>query len=436
MNIITNKKQLATTPLRKDALAIIESGYRAIDIKYMVDSRVRVKGRTLTVRGTHNRTSARLPKDGRVYVIGVGKGTNAAVHAIAGKLKSRMTEGLSLDIKGSPRPLKNYSRVIEMWGTHPTPSLKNIRATKRILSTVKHLSGDDLVVYVIGGGGSSLLCGSFQEYILGKDVFSKMTLKGAPIQDLNIVRKHLSEVKGGWLAYHTYPARSLSLIVSDVCGDDDSVIASGPTVYDKSTVNDARSVLKKYGVSTTKLLLNETPKDKKLFVRARHLLFVDNSDALMAMKKKAVMLGYKAHIFSTALEGEAKTALVSMVKKTIKGEALLAGGETTVRLGAEKGIGGRNQEASLGVLADAWDGKLSLLGTLAISFASDGYDNTPSAGAFADATALVTASEENIDPTQYLLKHDSFTFFSKMGNMMHVKHTAFNVSDLMLVLKK
>jgi glycerate-2-kinase len=433
---ILNKKELAVTPLRKDACAILEAGYNAIEIAPLVRRRMNRDKDILHIHSHDEDYDILLSDASRVVVIGFGKGSYTAVTEIAHILGPYAKECIALDVKASCRPKKLHKDVRVFWGTHPTPSAANVRATNHIMDVAASLGEDDVVLYVVAGGGSSLLCGSVDEMEGGKKVFSLLTRKGASIAELNVVRKHLSIVKGGGLAKFSFPARAVSLIVSDVCGNDFGTIASGPTVYDNNTIDDALAVLKKYRVPAKGLVFVETPKEKKFFTVTKALLFACNQDAVMAMQEKARELGYVAKVISLALEKEAKELFSPMLEKVKKGQALIGGGESTVTLSGTPGNGGRNQEAVLAAIVDAYDGEVILADTVVASIASDGYDNTSVAGAIADDVLMREIVSGDINPTPYLAGHNAYPFFKKIGGHVCVERKHFNVSDLFLVIKK
>jgi len=432
---LLNKKELAVTPLRKDACAIIEAGYNAIEIAPLVRRRMERKKDVFIIRSHGQDHTVSLADASRVVVIGFGKGSYAAVTEIAHVLGPYAKECVALDVKASCTPKKPHKNVKVFWGTHPTPSAANVRATKYIIDVAASLGKDDVVLYVVAGGGSSLLCGSADEMEGGKKVFHALTKKGASIAELNVVRKHLSVVKGGGLAKFSFPAQVVSLIVSDVCGNDFGTIASGPTVYDNSTIDDALAVLKKYRVSAKGLVFVETPKEKKFFSFTTALLFACNQDAVMAMQEKARVLGYRAKVVSLALEKEARELFAPMLEAIKTGQAFVGAGESTVTFSKKPGKGGRNQEAALAALVEAYKGNISLARTLVASVASDGYDNTPVAGAFVDDTLMRKVLLKDIDPTPYLIDHNAHPFFKKMGGHICIERKHFNVSDLFLVLR-
>ncbi|MBI3638378.1 glycerate-2-kinase family protein, partial [Candidatus Wolfebacteria bacterium] len=259
----------------------------------------------------------------RVFIIGVGKGSSLAILSLSkilASLGNRFVGGISLDNKF---PISNFqflnksqfskSKIKFFIGTHPLPSKKNLQATKEIIKLASGLNEKDLLITFICGGGSALLCGSEKELKASQVIFKELTKKGADIIELNTVRKHISEVKGGGLAKIAYPATVISLIVSDVLGNDISMVASGPTVYDKTTKKDAERILKRYfnmGTSDVpnikrnnfrtsdvqKIDVRETPKNRKYFKSVKNILFVSNKDAVLAMAGKAKKLGLKPKI--------------------------------------------------------------------------------------------------------------------------------------------
>lgn len=432
--MLLNRKSLATTPLRADACEIIESAYDALDIEKTITRKICLRGTTLFVMG-EKPLRIDLSPFRRVFVVGVGKGTGVAINTLADVLGKRLTRAFALTVRDTARAMSKRPRVEILYGTHPEPSRANVRATEKIVALLADADERDFILFFIGGGGSSLLCGTERERQAGCVVFPTLTKKGADIAEMNIVRKHFSEVKGGGLARIAYPASSLSLIVSDVCGNDLGTIASGPTVYDKTTIADALHTLTRYGVSPKNLTFVETPKDKKIFTKAKAVLFACNEDAALAMVGRARQMGYRARIASLSLQGEAKTALLPFVHDVDKCEALVCAGETTVRIRGN-GMGGRNQEAALGALEYMLHHRKETEGIVAASFGSDAYDNTPVAGALVDGTAADAAKRKKAYPKKFLSRNDSYHFFKKMGGHIRARRTAFNVSDLMVVMRQ
>ncbi len=450
MNIV-NFKKLAKNSPRKKALLIAEAGYQKVDIAKTIKQRINLKNGKLSISGTIARDSAgkhfdiNLNNYKNVFLVGVGKGASLASLALAKILGKRLNAGITLDTT----KLKTKSYKLKTFiGTHPLPSSKNVRATQKIISLVKKLKKDDLLITFICGGGSALLCGSQKELKYSQTVFKELTKAGADIFELNIVRKHLSSVKGGGLAKLAYPATTISLIVSDVLGNDLSMVASGPTVYDKSTKKDAMKVVKEYlrefvYKSALIRVLEETPKDKRYFKRAKNILFVSNREPVLAMAEKAKEFGLKPKIYSLKIKGEAEKSLLPLIKAIKKNSVILAAGETTVALQKKVegikyqaiGKGGRNMEAVLGAIVNSLNTNYLIPNTIVLSFASDGRDNTEAAGAIGDILTVKKAAKLKLIPREYLNNHNSFNFFKKTGGLIFTKSKTFNVSDLIIVMK-
>jgi len=425
---IQNFETLAKNTLRLEALSLAEAGYGAINTGAALVREVRLAGDTLTVGDTEYSLDTR-----RVFFIGIGKCAIAAAGAIEKIFGERLTGGIAFDVSlVEGISLKKIETFI---GTHPLPSEANEHATERIINLLSQCEENDLVIILISGGGSTLLCRPPSPMLCTDEsaLWSELTAHGASIQDINTVRKHLSSARGGGLAKAAYPAEVLSLIISDVPGNDIEYIASGPTILDSSTIADAKAVLTKSG-ATPKMPIPfiETPKEQKYFDRVTNVLFLTNQDALKAMKEKAVQRGYSAIIMNDNVTGEARVVgrsileeLHSMPSKTV----LLYAGETTVTLGNQHGTGGRNQEMALGVLEDIHDNELIL------PFASDGHDNSDRAGAIADAITRTHANEKNLSIDDYLARHCSYDFFATTGDALTTGYTESNVSDIIIAIK-
>ncbi len=429
MNIV-NFKRLAKNSLRKKALLVAEAGYEAIDIKKIVKKEIAIHREILNIKGQR----INLNDFRRVFLIGIGKGSALACASLAKILGQRLTEGIALDTK----KLKAENLKLKTFvGTHPLPSRQNINVTQKIIKLAKDLKKDDLLITFICGGGSALACANKKELRGEILATKKLTYAGTNIIELNTVRKHLPGIKGGDLAKIAYPATVISLIASDVLGNDLSMVASGPTVFDKTTKKDAERIIKKYlhkSILTNTLM--ETPKDKKYFQKTKNVIFVSNQEPIDAMVKKAKKIGLTPKIYSLKLRGEAKNALRPIIKKIKRGQIILAAGETTVTLKSQiansqfrkLGKGGRNVEAVLSVIPQTKN--LAVL-----SFASDGRDNTEAAGAIADSSTIIKAQKSKLDPQKYLNRHDSFNFFKKTDDLIFTQQKTFNVSDLMIILK-
>jgi glycerate 2-kinase len=421
---IKNYQKLATTKLCKHALDIIEAGLQAVDTTQVVRSSVKLNGSVLTVQ----RKRYDLDKYERVFVIGIGKASHDAAAELERILKSRIKGGLVIDTKQG-----SLKRVEYVRGTHPLPSAKNVRATSKIVELLRDATEKDLILTIVSGGGSALLaqpCDLKCEHLI--KVNDYLLKSGANIHEINTVRKHLSEVKGGQLAQLAYPATVAALIFSDVPGDDLSVIASGPTVLDKTTVKDAGGVLKKYRVfencKVPHCEVVETPKEPKYFQKVQNYLLVSNKVAAEAMRLKAQRLGYRPRIQTTRLQGEAEKVGARLARAVRCNEALIAAGETTVTVKG-KGKGGRNQELVLGAMSNLPKD------AIICSVASDGIDNTLVAGALIDEHIIESINKRDLSPEKALQTNDSYPFLQKLSCQIKTGKTGSNVSDLMLVIR-
>lgn len=424
---IRNLEALAETELRRDALAIAEAGYAAVHTGDAVARKLRLAGDSLTVEGKAYPLAGR-----RIYFVGVGKCAFAAAAALEQLLGERLAGSIALDVSAPETPLAKTEMLV---GTHPIPSEENVEGAKRIMAFLSKRTPQDLVLMLISGGGSALLClhDAPMTCLDERTLFESLTAKGAPIQDLNMVRKHISLARGGSLATAAYPAEVLSLIVSDVPGDDLEIVASGPTVRDTSTVAEAVAVLTRYGITPPPGIdFIETPKDEKYFARLTNILFLASRDALSAMSAEAQARGYSATIIDDRFSGEAREvgcAITEKLHNTPTKTALLYAGESTVTLPNNHGEGGRNQELALAALAAIRDGELVL------PFSSDGCDNTDAAGAIADSATRAHAEEKRLDAATYLASHRSYDFFTSTGDALVTGYTGSNVSDLIIALK-
>jgi len=427
--IIKNIKKLATNPLRQDALDILEAGYESVLTEKVMTENVVLKGSVLRIKNK----KYDLEKYKRIFIVAIGKCANQSARILEDVLGDKITNGVVLDI--APDEFKKMRSEV---GTHPLPSEQNILATKSILQLIKEVKEDDLVINVISGGGSALLCAPTEgiESEMLQEITKILMNKGANIEEMNIVRKHLSKIKGGQLAEMLYPAKLVSLIFSDVPKDNLSLIASGPTVKDESTKEDAQLILESYlsdGSDESDnfvSFLRETPKDEKYFKKVDNLLLVSNRIALETMQKKAEELGYEAFVESSELEGEARVLGDSLSKEEISAKSFQVwGGETTVQVKGD-GIGGRNQDFVLGALNDLPED------VLVMAVASDGRDNTDVAGALADGELLEKIKQEDLSIDDYLENNDSYNFFKKLDAQIKTGQTGINVADFYLILKK
>jgi hydroxypyruvate reductase len=339
---------------------------------------------------------------------------------------------------------------------HPVPDEAGLSGTKKIIELVSQTGEKDLVLFLISGGGSALLPYPVKGLTLeDKQQMTKRLLEvGATIHEINALRKHVSRVKGGRMARLAYPSALISLILSDVIGDNLDSIASGPTVPDESTFGDCLHILEKYDlkdkISPAALRFleegaqarqEETPKaDDPAFRQTQNVIIGSNVLAVKAAQKKAEELKYNSLILSTLIEGETKdvaklhAAIAKEILKTgnplQKPACVISGGETTVTIRG-KGLGGRNQEFALAaaIEIDEWDGVVILSG------GTDGTDGpTDAAGAIADSTTVGRAKALELNPEAYLRENDSYHFFQPLADLIMTGPTFTNVMDLRLVM--
>jgi glycerate-2-kinase len=429
---IRNRDALATTPAREAALALADAALEAIDTAAAVRRVVALEGDVLQVAGE----TVPLAKAGRVRLVAVGKCATAAAAALGDVLGPRLSEGIVLDVaEAEPRPL---ARMRVLRGSHPMPAAANVAATQAVLRFLDGGRPDDVVVCVVSGGGSTLLClppdgGSFEAERL---VLEALFRAGAAIREINTVRKHSSLARGGQLARAARPARVAGLIFSDVPGGALDLVASGPTVRDTSTVADAERVLARYDLPAAAGLarfpLVETPKEPADFAGVNNVVVVSNEVALEAMAAAARTEGLWPDVRTATLAGEARDAAARVLRDlraVPPGAVCLYGGETTVTVRGP-GRGGRNLELALAALADLRDDELVL------TLATDGRDNGDLAGAIADAVTRREARRAGADPAAFLTANDSYGFFARVPHALETGPTGANVADLVVALRR
>ncbi|RME55784.1 DUF4147 domain-containing protein [Candidatus Parcubacteria bacterium] len=425
---IKNWRSLAVSPLRRKALAIAEAGLWAIDTEQVLRRSLAVTPEGhLLVKGER----FHLPRHGKLLVAAIGKCAFAAARALEAILGDRIDGGIAVGV-GEPHGL---SRIYPYQGTHPFPSEKNVAASRELIAFLQSATKDDVVLTLISGGGSTLLCLPPQGTCMGEEqLIKKLFHAGATIQDINTIRKHLSFARGGFLAKEAYPAQVVSLIFSDVPGDDIAFISSGPTVYDHTTVRDARRVLEKFHLAreVPEGALLETPKEKRYFSRVRNILLVSSHTALAAMREEARQLGFRTRVDALYLRGEAAELgahIITELHKAPRKSAYLYGGETTVTVRGH-GHGGRNLELALSATRFVREGEIL------VAIASDGRDNSRFGGAICDTIAKDHLIEKGIDIEQFLANNDECPVYEAIGDYLMMGNTGSNVSDLMVVIKE
>lgn len=454
---IMNKKELvnnATSPLdrkaRRFALMGLEAALEAADPREVIKSRITVKGNLLRIDGS----SFDLAKFRNVFVVGGGKASASMAEALEEVLGDHITDG-TLNIPADSGQYK-VGRIRLQEASHPVPDEAGVRGARHILNLASQAGEDDLVICIISGGGSSLMPLPRGKISLKakRTVTQALLNSGATINEVNTVRKHISDFKGGWLAKKAYPATVINLILSDVLGDPLDFIASGPSVPDSTTFQDAIEVLERYKLwggtpeSVKEVLLDgkrgliaETPKkDNEAFKKVHSFVVGNNRLASLAAYTKLQSAGLNTLFLTSCLEGEARqigTMFATIVreieatgKPVPKPAGMVFGGETTVTV-IGKGVGGRNQEIVLGAAL-----KIQGLDGVAIgSLSTDGIDGpTDAAGALADGRTILRSQKLGLNAVNFLVNNDSYTFFSKLGDLMFTGQTGTNVNDVSIII--
>jgi hydroxypyruvate reductase len=441
---------------REHALQILKAGLKAVDPYEAVKKALNLTedGRGLLFGGNHYY----LENHERILVVGAGKATALMACAVSDILGERITAGaINLKYHHLPDRLLN-SRIKITEAGHPVLDEAGINGTRTIVELLQNAGEKDLVICLISGGGSALLEMPVPGVTLAdmQTLTSALLKAGATINQLNVIRKHLSQVKGGQLARLAQPAQILSLILSDVVGSPLDIIGSGPTVPDTSTYAQAWSFLENFDLASPDKIpvsiinylqkgikgeIADTPKpDDPLFARTSTLIVGDNRLAALAALEEAQTLGYNTLLLSTYLEGEAREvgkALAGIAKEVAannnpiaKPACLIAGGETTVTVRGD-GSGGRNTEMALAIslAIENWHN------ILIVPLATDGTDGpTNAAGAFAEGNTVERAHSADLDPYAFLSRNDSYHFFEHLSDLIKTGPTQTNVNDLILLL--
>lgn len=390
------------------------------------------------------------PPKGRLIIVGAGKASAqiaAAFESAWEEAGHGAVEGLVVTRYGFGVECKNVE-IIE--ASHPVPDAAGLVASNRILETVSNLSEDDLVIAVISGGGSALLPAPPEGVSLGDEIALNEVLlaSGAPISAMNCVRKQVSRIKGGRLAMQAYPAKVLSLIVSDIPGDNPAHVASGPTVPDMGTLAEARDIVARYKMALPQSIIDHLnhdasdaprPDDAKLSRNEYHII-ASARVSLHAAAELSREKGVPAVILSDSVEGETREIarmhgamareILVMDQPFKKPILMLSGGETTVTLNGN-GKGGPNSEflLSLALEIDGFDN------IYALSADTDGIDGSQdNAGAFGDGTTITQMREAGIDPAALLANNDAWSAFDAVDELFVCGPTGTNVNDFRAIL--
>lgn len=393
----------------------------------------------------------------KFILVSFGKAAFFMAKAVSDNAGYLVTRGIVITKYGHTQNVRLQKNIEIFEAGHPIPDQKGVDATGRVIEMLKVADEKTLVLCLISGGGSALLVSPKDGLSLDdKQAVTNLLLKaGATIDELNTVRKHISGIKGGRLAEYAYPAQVISLILSDVIGDKLDVIASGPTSPDSTTYGMALDVLKKYRLEeklpkTVRNILNagaegriaETPKTgASIFERVENAVIGSNMKAAFAAREKAKELSFNTTILSTELQGEATEIARWLAKKALEAKeslqegygrklCLISGGETTVTVRGN-GKGGRNTELALAFALEIE----GVQGIVLLSAGTDGTDGpTDAAGAIVNSETIARGRSSGLDAKAYLFNNDSYTYFSKTGDLFVTGPTGTNVMDLQIAL--
>jgi len=429
---------------RKIILDIIESAIEHANFYSLLRERIRIDG-ALRIDSLYYD----LETIDEIFVVGAGKNVSFVAAAVEEILGDRISEGAVVEKRGWGRKTK---KIVVLEGGHPLPDEGSVRGAQNMINIADKADEDDLVIACVTGGCTSLLALPPDEITLDetRETFELLLKSGATVEEMNAVRKHLSRTAGGKLSVILHPAEILSLIgVDEVVGR-----PWGPTVPDTTYFADAIRVLKRYDLwdSTPKSVRtyfenadprHETPKVDdfdRMGIRNQNVIFANNEMLCRAAETRAKELGVSSAILTTRLEGEARdVAIVLMsIAKEISTNArpfappcvLIIGGETTVTIRGESGVGGRNQELSLAAAIEIAGDKNVVIA----SIGTDGTDGpTNVAGAIVDGYTMDQIKRQHVDPFQALKMHNSSFVFSKLGDAIRTDDTGTNLMDLVLV---
>lgn len=435
---------------RQQAIQIFRAAIAAVQPAQLLRQHLAVRDDALLIGDqSFSRTAF-----GRIYVIGAGKAAAAMAVETEAILGALIADGLVTTKYGHSLPTERI-RVVE--AAHPVPDNNGVQAVAQTLRLLEKATPDDLVICLISGGASALWC-DLPPGLTLPDVqatFDQLIRSGAAIGEINTVRKHLSAIKGGQLLRHCGGARVFSLIISDVPTDELAVIASGPTVADASTFQDAKAILvhhKLFSVLPPGIqrhlnrglagAIAETPKPgDSLFANTVNQVIGSNAMAVRAAANQARALGYHTHIVSQPVTGAAEAEAENLVALAAtyqggKPVCIIQGGETTVNV-TGRGKGGRNQHFALAALnaLKARQQDPALSGLTLLSGGTDGTDGpTEATGAVVDRQTLALAIQKNLSIDAYLTNQDAYHFLAQTDSLLITGPTQTNVMDIMLAI--
>jgi hydroxypyruvate reductase len=424
--IIQNFNELATTDKKKDCLEILEAGLQAADPeniipKYVTPNEIKIGNKSIKIGRYSN-----------IYSVGFGKAGDSMTRALNAIIPIK--SGIVVIPKGSKSRIKGKKFQI-FNSRHPKPDQTSVKAAKKIMKFLQNRRSDELVIFLVSGGGSSLLAMPNEITLDDKIYVTNLLLKsGATIQEFNCIRKHLSKIKGGRLV-ENMKCQGISLVMSDVESDDLSSIASGTTYMDDTTFADALNIIEKYKLKRKMPLEvlqvlekglqkeeTETPKKAKI----ENYVIANNSDCLIVMQETAKKMGYR--VTTMQIFGDIKDAVTKILENISENQktCLIFGGETTVRV-LGKGMGGRNQELVLRILKNTQKLKKIVIA----SMGTDGIDgNSVFAGAITENIRIDSSVMK-----EFLINNDSGRFFQKQKGSIVTDFTHTNLMDIGVILK-
>lgn len=449
MKFIKNYNKLikGASKLRKDVLRILEYTFKDISPEEAIKRILIKKNNNLKITDL----KINLSKIKNIYVVGGGKASFLMAKALYGIIGNRIKNGI-ISVNNATSNKIGPIKIIK--AGHPLPTKEGVEASKNIIKISEEAREDDIIIALISGGGSALLPFPSRGITINdlRETNKLLLASGASIDEINIVRKHISMIKGGRLSVSAYPAKIISLIISDVVGDDISSIASGPTAGDNSTFLDAYRVLEHYNISKSvpssvlktiengiKGKISETPNsDSHVFETTFNRIILNNLSALKTCKKKAEQLNYNTLILSSVIEGDSKNVGIfhSAIAREVKLSSnpvklpaiIISGGETTVTLekyGESKG--GRNQECVTGFLSKFTPTKNEVF----LSVGSDGIDgNSEFAGGIIGGSPLSFNKEDLLGALE---KHSTSEFLEKINGNILTGVTGTNVNDIRIL---
>ena len=449
--LVQNARTPKLSKARRILVELVDSAIEAGDPSSSMRKWVKVEADKLKVGDCE----VDFSEVGKIVAVGGGKAGAAMAITLEQLLGGRLTEGVVNILEGTaPRKAAHKIKFVE--AGHPIPSESGMEGVRQMLDLVSGLGSQDLVICLISGGGSALMPLPAEGIELSElqEATQLLLNSGATIQEFNATRKHLSAFKGGQLARAAYPARIVTLIISDVVGDSLDTIASGPTYWDLTTYQYVLSVFEKYKLvekmppnvmarvrNGVRGIIPEPPKiEEECFRNAYYKIIASNANALQMAAEVGRAHNLNVHVLTTTMQGEARQVgedLASVAKEVYQvGKPipvpglLLSGGETTVTVRG-KGLGGRNQELVLSAAL----GLAGLENAAIVSFGTDGVDGpTDAAGAIADGFTLQRARELGLEPASYLENNDSYHFFEKLGDLVVTGPSGTNIMDITVLI--